>query len=789
MFILRCGRRPAVLFAALSALTASGASAQTSSEIRRAELLRQRAAIDAELRSLDAADDANSHASPPPERSASASGEIIVTGRALSLTTRVTGQTVTTIDRSAFIDTPARTIADVVRLSPGVVVIQGNGPRDVGVSVRGSNARNGFGARNIQVFEDDFPVTQPDGLARFDLTDPHAYGAVDVVRGPSSARYGNYALGGAINFRTRKGSDIHGAEVGIDGGSDGYANLYATIGNAGTDYNYALFGSFVRADGATGHSHYETGTINAKATYALSDRDRITVKAIYNEGEFQLATRASFNQYLANPYQHGCAAAATAAAGCGTISVLVNGVNGARISQTATEGDLARNDRRTIAGARYEHDISAETTWRTQATFDSRVVNQPTSATPFKGTLDSYNLTSDVTYDGESAGLKATSFVGIFYNYLDNQSYSFHKTPAGRNGFGAATQTVFGDIRNMGLRLREELQITPKLQFVAGVGFERSIIDVRQTAFAYPFNASPVLTLIPAERHFSNIAPEAALLWQATRAVRLHARIGTGYGIPQAGSLFVTDAGVPGNNSSLKTQRNVGADIGAEIALGDNLKAEITGYREWFRNELISQSAGIGLLAYTANAPRSIHQGVEIGLAWRPLQGLRLEASYSYNDQHYTRFNERLSAGAFTTLLDRDGKKIPGVIPSFVNGRAGYDQPDGSLAGLGGFVELTYRQGYAIDNSNLLKLPGYTLTNLNLHYDPPAGSGWLSRISLFASIQNLFDHTYVGSASIIANSLNATTGVENTASSLRNVTGSIYAGMPRTVYAGMKTRF
>ena len=36
--------------------------------------------------------------------------------------------------------------------------------------------------RNIQVFEDGFPVTQPDGLSRTDLTDPHAYGAIDVIR-------------------------------------------------------------------------------------------------------------------------------------------------------------------------------------------------------------------------------------------------------------------------------------------------------------------------------------------------------------------------------------------------------------------------------------------------------------------------------------------------------------------------------------------------------------------------------------------------------------------------------
>ncbi len=171
--------------------------------------------------------------------------------------------------------------------------------------------------------------------------------------------------------------------------------------------------------------------------------------------------------------------------------MLVNGINGARIAQTAAEGDLARNDRRTIVGTRYEHDFGPNTTWRTQATFDSRVVNQPTSATPFKGTLDSYNITSDVTDRGALFGMDATSFVGVFYNYLDNQSFSFNKTPAGRNGFGAPTQTVFGDIRNIGARAREELQITPRLQLIAGIGAERSIIDVRQTAYSLSGRRQP----------------------------------------------------------------------------------------------------------------------------------------------------------------------------------------------------------------------------------------------------------------------------------------------------------
>ena len=760
---------------------AATAQAQTSdSDVRRAELLRQRAAIDAQLRALDQ----------PPAAVASGgtgeagpAGDIIVRGHALSLTTEVTGQTVTTVDDRAFRNTPATTIADIVKLSPGIAVIQGNGPRDVGVSIRGSNARNAFGARNIQVFEDDFPVTQPDGLARFDLTDPHAYGAVDVVRGPSSARYGNYALGGAVNFRTRRGRDIRGAEVGSDVGGDGYANVYATIGDAGARYDYSLFGSLVGGGGATGHTGYQTGTVNAYATFALGDRDRVAAKVIYNEGEFRLATRLSYDQYLLNPYQQGCERAATAAPGCGTIAVLVNGTNGARIAQTAAEGDLARNDRRTIVGTRYEHDVGAATTWRTQATFDSRVVNQPTSASPFKGTLDSYTLTSDITDRRTLLGMAATSFVQVFYSYLDNQSFTFNKTPAGRDGFGALAQTVFGDIRNVGLRAREEVQLTPTVQIVAGIGGERSILNVRQTAYAYPVAAGPVATPIPALRRFWNVAPEAALFWQAAAPLRLHARFGTGYGIPQAGQLFVTPQGNFGNNTALATQRTKGVDIGATLSLGDDLTAEATGYYEWFRNELVSQSAGVNLQTYTANVPRSEHRGIEIGVDWRPLPalvpGARLQASYSYNDQFYTDFRERLTNGATSVVIDRHGNAIPGVIPTFVNGRVTYDEPGGALAGVGGFVELTYRQRYFIDNANLLRVPGYTLVNLNLHYDPPKGDAWWSRVSLYASVQNLLDRTYVGSASIVPNGEAA----------LRTSTGSIYAGQPRTVYAGIKSRF
>jgi iron complex outermembrane recepter protein len=54
------------------------------------------------------------------------------------------GQTLTAINRDQFDDRQTFTIGSVLQDSPGIDIKQGNGPRDVGISIRGSNARNGF---------------------------------------------------------------------------------------------------------------------------------------------------------------------------------------------------------------------------------------------------------------------------------------------------------------------------------------------------------------------------------------------------------------------------------------------------------------------------------------------------------------------------------------------------------------------------------------------------------------------------------------------------------------------
>ncbi|WP_035645764.1 TonB-dependent receptor [Bradyrhizobium sp. ORS 285] len=697
------------------------------------------------------------------------------------------GQTATTIDRSRYDDRPAFTVGDILRESPGVSLKQGNGPRDLGISIRGSNARNGFGIRNIALFEDGFPVTQPDGLSRSDLIDPHAYGAVDVIRGPSSALYGNYATGGAINFRTRPGGSIDGAEIGSEGGSFGYLSNYLAYGKKVGNFEGSLFTSDVRGDGYLGNSWFNTQTVNFLGTLKATPDDRFTVKIINNELSTRLPVRYTLSNYYQNPYQQGCTTGKPLAAGCQTVGLNTNGFNtlGGVDQETALQAGLGRNDRRTIVGGRWEHDFDNTTTWRNQFVFDDRNISQPTGSTSAIGDYPSYNYMSDITKRGEIFGLESTAFFGAFYNTLTASGDTRFVVPGGNAALGRLSGNTWSETTNYGLRAREELKLTAALTAVAGLGWERTHLRGVNTAYTYTGLAGTTTTsLTTADRQFDNLAPELALLYKVNSDWLLRARVATGYGTPQASNLFVLPTGAFGNNTQLQSQTNLGYDIGVDWTPNRAVTVSATGFYEFFRNEIVTQAVTGPLnSSYTFNAPRSEHKGVELAADWRFLPGWRFTAAYTYLDQVYTEYTENLVGSSKLFSFNRAGNKIPGISPNELTARLGYDHDSGRLAGLGGFVEVQWKDSFYMDNANLQKAPGYELVNLNVHYKTELASETFKSLNVFFEVRNVFDRTYIASANNLQNTVTGA-GVQGLAT-----TGTIYAGSPRAFMAGMKVAF
>jgi iron complex outermembrane recepter protein len=177
---------------------------------------------------------------------------------------------------------PTRTMKESMESLPGVVLRQANGPRDFSIMIRGQGAKTTFAVRDIKIYEDGIQQTQSDGLSRLDMQDPWFMRSVEVTRGASSSLYDNYALGGMVHFRTRRGSDINGLETFFSGGSYGYQKYGVAIGQETEKFDIAMFGSHVAEDGYIQHSDYNTQTINFNVRYKMDDRQNFYFKAINN---------------------------------------------------------------------------------------------------------------------------------------------------------------------------------------------------------------------------------------------------------------------------------------------------------------------------------------------------------------------------------------------------------------------------------------------------------------------------------------------------------------------------
>ena len=176
------------------------------------------------------------------------------------------------------------------------------------------------------------------------------------------------------------------------------------------------------------------------------------------------------------------------------------------------------------------------------------------------------------------------------------------------------------------------------------------------------------------------------------------------YGTPQIGNLFVTQTGADGDNTQLKPQTNTGYDLGVDWRPTKATKLSVTGFYEFFEDELVTQSPGVNLKSFTFNAPASEHRGVEVAAEVGLTPEWRLTGVYSLNDQYYTNYVEQLSINpqnglpGATASFNRAGNKIPGVSPNELTAQLRYDEVDGPFKGAGGFLEYQWKDAFFMDN-------------------------------------------------------------------------------------------
>src|SRR4029077_10052556 len=120
--------------------------------------------------------------------------------------------------------TPATDAYDLLRQTAGVEVhIQGQGPGFASdASVRGFSSDH---STDLALWIDGVPVNEPvnghaEGYNDWSLIFPQAIQDLDVIKGPTSALFGNFAFSGIVNVRTL--DHLDGTRTWVNGGAAGH---------------------------------------------------------------------------------------------------------------------------------------------------------------------------------------------------------------------------------------------------------------------------------------------------------------------------------------------------------------------------------------------------------------------------------------------------------------------------------------------------------------------------------------------------------------------------------------
>jgi iron complex outermembrane receptor protein len=201
--------------------------------------------------------------------------------------------------------TPARNPYDLLRQTAGVEVHeQGQGPGFASdASLRGFSSDH---STDLALWIDGVPINEPvnghaEGYNDFSLLFPGGVRDIDIVRGPTSALFGNFAVAGVVNVRTLE--RMRGTQITGEGGSFGRGDAMVLTGfDHGAQGGGVLGARYQREDGFRPNAHYDLGQGHARIVHDISPGWTIDAGAELYGTHWHSAGFLSEDEFTAHDY-------------------------------------------------------------------------------------------------------------------------------------------------------------------------------------------------------------------------------------------------------------------------------------------------------------------------------------------------------------------------------------------------------------------------------------------------------------------------------------------------------
>ncbi len=206
--------------------------------------------------------------------------EVEVTSTRLDTPVKESGSSLSVVDSERIAEERPDSVVELLRGLPGFHMTRtGSGRNSVNsMFTRGTNSNHTL------VLVDGFQVTRDGGrFFEYDQMTLDNLDRVEALRGPSSALYGSDAIGGVLNFVTRRGQGPGTARLSVEGGTFTTSRAVAELFGGDDKLGYSMSVSrFEQADGQFDHSDYENLSFSGRVDYRLGEDTTVKLISRYS---------------------------------------------------------------------------------------------------------------------------------------------------------------------------------------------------------------------------------------------------------------------------------------------------------------------------------------------------------------------------------------------------------------------------------------------------------------------------------------------------------------------------
>ena len=501
---------------------------------------------------------------------------------------------------------------------PGVRMEE-RSPGSYRINIRGSSLRAPFGVRNIKIYYNDIPFTDPGGQSYINQMGFYNFGSIEIIKGPGTSMYGA-GTGGVMLAESFSRNPDPLAAIEYTRSSYNTDNFFAAVSYVKDRSQHKLSIQHLNSDGYRNHSALKRQVYSWTGRMYLNETSILKTTVLYGDLFYETPGGLTSDEYNLNPRS---ARPSTGA------------------NPSAEEAKASIKQKTIFAGASYQYKPGKNT--------EHVFIGYGAYTQLRNPTLRNYGKTTE-----PHAGAR-TMFT--WRDSINLGELSIRIGGEWQEGF--ATSSIHGNVNGQPdtLQTMDDISFRQRFAFLQGSWtYKNWTVDAGMSVNWYTLEFKrnyPISADVKKKDIGAETGPRLAI-GKKINQFFVYSTIAKGFSPPTTFELLPTGSDI---NLGLKPEDGINMEIGGRASIG-KLYIEVSGFRFLLSNAIVQRRDDAGG-EFFINAGKTSQSGIESQIIYR-LEGYRSSALKGQAWANYAFYKFRYKS--FQQLSnDFSGKRIPGV--------------------------------------------------------------------------------------------------------------------------------